>query len=171
MQNSFSYERFRTYTRFETEAQGNSEMAYILGENTPWSSRMSCSIGIRYLFPQTSLSFNSLAIPKSSWTASCLWEIFRLNSLPQPALAPPFSVKNRSSVHKAWWGHNRSYPAIFPPRIWRRISRCCSPKSYLHGHSPSSWKLMRVSLEPRLLRHRTLERGCDEFQREMPCSD
>ena len=28
MQNSFSYEWFRTYTRFETEAQGNSEMAY-----------------------------------------------------------------------------------------------------------------------------------------------
>ena len=28
MQNSFSYERFRPYTRFETEAQGNSEMAY-----------------------------------------------------------------------------------------------------------------------------------------------
>ena len=28
MQNSFSYERFRTYTRFETEAQENSEMAY-----------------------------------------------------------------------------------------------------------------------------------------------
>ena len=28
MQNSFSYERFRTETRFETEAQENSEMAY-----------------------------------------------------------------------------------------------------------------------------------------------
>ena len=28
MQNSFSYERFRTKTRFETEAQENSEMAY-----------------------------------------------------------------------------------------------------------------------------------------------
>ena len=28
MQNSFSYERFRTLTRFETEAQENSEMAY-----------------------------------------------------------------------------------------------------------------------------------------------
>ena len=29
MQNSFSYERFRTWTRFETEAQENSEMAYL----------------------------------------------------------------------------------------------------------------------------------------------
>ena len=29
MQNSFSYERFRTYTRFKTEAQENSEMAYL----------------------------------------------------------------------------------------------------------------------------------------------
>ena len=28
MQNSFSYERFRTLTGFETEAQENSEMAY-----------------------------------------------------------------------------------------------------------------------------------------------
>ena len=28
MQNSFLYERFRTLTRFETEAQENSEMAY-----------------------------------------------------------------------------------------------------------------------------------------------
>ena len=28
MQNSFSCERFRTSTRFETEAQENSEMAY-----------------------------------------------------------------------------------------------------------------------------------------------
>ena len=28
MQNSFSHERFRTWTRFETEAQRNSEMAY-----------------------------------------------------------------------------------------------------------------------------------------------
>ena len=28
MQNSFSHERFRTQTRFETEAQKNSEMAY-----------------------------------------------------------------------------------------------------------------------------------------------
>ena len=28
MQNSFSYERFRTQTRFKTEAQENSEMAY-----------------------------------------------------------------------------------------------------------------------------------------------
>ena len=28
MQNLFSYERFRTWTRFETEAQENSEMAY-----------------------------------------------------------------------------------------------------------------------------------------------
>ena len=28
VQNSFSYERFCTYTRFETEAQENSEMAY-----------------------------------------------------------------------------------------------------------------------------------------------
>ena len=30
MQNSFSYERFRTWTRFETEAQENWEMAYCL---------------------------------------------------------------------------------------------------------------------------------------------
>ena len=30
MQNSFSYERFRIWTRFETEAQENSEMAYCL---------------------------------------------------------------------------------------------------------------------------------------------
>ena len=30
MQNSFSYERFRTYTRFETETQENSEMAYCI---------------------------------------------------------------------------------------------------------------------------------------------
>ena len=29
MQNSFSYERFRTQTRFETEAEENSEMAYL----------------------------------------------------------------------------------------------------------------------------------------------
>ena len=29
MQNSFSYERFCTYARFETEAQENSEMVYI----------------------------------------------------------------------------------------------------------------------------------------------
>ena len=29
MQNSFSYERFRSYARFETEAQENSEMAYL----------------------------------------------------------------------------------------------------------------------------------------------
>ena len=29
MQNSFSYERFCTWTRFETEAQENSEMAYL----------------------------------------------------------------------------------------------------------------------------------------------
>ena len=28
MQKSFSYERFRTQTRFKTEAQENSEMAY-----------------------------------------------------------------------------------------------------------------------------------------------
>ena len=28
MQNSFSYERFRTQTHFDTEAQENSEMAY-----------------------------------------------------------------------------------------------------------------------------------------------
>ena len=28
MQNSFSYERFRTQTRFETEARENSEIAY-----------------------------------------------------------------------------------------------------------------------------------------------
>ena len=28
MQNSFSYERFHTYTHFETEVQENSEMAY-----------------------------------------------------------------------------------------------------------------------------------------------
>ena len=28
IQNSFSFERFRTYARFETEAQENSEMAY-----------------------------------------------------------------------------------------------------------------------------------------------
>ena len=29
----FSYERFRTKTRFETEAKGNSEMAYSSGKN------------------------------------------------------------------------------------------------------------------------------------------
>ena len=29
MQNSFSYERFRTQTCFETKAQENSEMAYL----------------------------------------------------------------------------------------------------------------------------------------------
>ena len=29
MQNSFSYERFHTWTRFETEAQENSEIAYL----------------------------------------------------------------------------------------------------------------------------------------------
>ena len=28
MQTSFSYEGFRTLTRFDTEAKGNSEMAY-----------------------------------------------------------------------------------------------------------------------------------------------
>ena len=32
MQNSFSYERFRTQTRFQTEAQENSEMAYSKGK-------------------------------------------------------------------------------------------------------------------------------------------
>ena len=30
MQNSFSYERFRTYTRFKKEAQENSEVTYYL---------------------------------------------------------------------------------------------------------------------------------------------
>ena len=33
MQNSCSYGRFRTLTRFETEAQENSEMAYLFGQN------------------------------------------------------------------------------------------------------------------------------------------
>ena len=30
MQNSFSYKKFRTQTRFETEAQENSELAYFI---------------------------------------------------------------------------------------------------------------------------------------------
>ena len=33
MQNSFSYEWFRTLTRFETEAQENSEMVYLRWRN------------------------------------------------------------------------------------------------------------------------------------------
>ena len=40
--NSFSYERFRTWTRFETEAKENSEMAYSTGEGG----------GIFYRFPE-----------------------------------------------------------------------------------------------------------------------
>ena len=33
MQNSFWYERFCTYTRFEREAQENSEMAYFMKQS------------------------------------------------------------------------------------------------------------------------------------------
>ena len=40
---SFSYERFRTWTRFETEAEGNSEMAYWV----PWNQNQSNFSGAR----------------------------------------------------------------------------------------------------------------------------
>ena len=44
MQNSFSYERFRTQTRFQTEAQENSEMAYSKGKYEKLAAASICSL-------------------------------------------------------------------------------------------------------------------------------
>ena len=59
MANSFSYERFRTYTPFKTEAQENSDMAYSCS-STSRILQFAKNIGnLNFLFVSISQSFSS----------------------------------------------------------------------------------------------------------------